>query len=151
MNESNNSSVAPNLPAEGSTPEVIVVNETLPLLAIEKSSLVNESTSSEQVVVSVKPPSTDRPADQPQLQQTNDQTPNDSKPREQQETIKAKNNAISRSSSNDNNSVSSGVMCRICHCEETSEEYLIAPCFCSGTLRYVHQSCLQQWLKSTGK
>lgn len=40
------------------------------------------------------------------------------------------------------------IMCRICHCEETSEEYLIAPCYCSGTLRYVHQSCLQQWLKS---
>lgn len=43
------------------------------------------------------------------------------------------------------------IMCRICHCEETSEEYLIAPCYCSGTLRYVHQSCLQQWLKSKYK
>ena len=42
------------------------------------------------------------------------------------------------------------IMCRICHCEETSEEFLISPCYCSGTLRYVHQSCLQQWLKSTG-
>lgn len=42
------------------------------------------------------------------------------------------------------------IMCRICHCEETSEEYLIAPCYCSGTLRYVHQSCLQQWLKKQG-
>jgi E3 ubiquitin-protein ligase MARCH1/8 len=42
------------------------------------------------------------------------------------------------------------LMCRICHCEETSEEYLITPCYCSGTLRYVHQSCLQQWLKSNG-
>ena len=43
------------------------------------------------------------------------------------------------------------LMCRICHCEETSEEYLITPCYCSGTLRFVHQSCLQQWLKSNGK
>jgi len=41
-------------------------------------------------------------------------------------------------------------MCRICHCEETSEEHLLAPCYCTGTLRYVHQSCLQQWLKSNG-
>lgn len=40
------------------------------------------------------------------------------------------------------------LMCRICHCEETNEEHLLSPCFCSGTLRYVHQSCLQQWLKS---
>ena len=42
------------------------------------------------------------------------------------------------------------LMCRICHCEETSEEYLISPCYCTGTLRYVHQSCLQQWLKRNG-
>ena len=45
---------------------------------------------------------------------------------------------------------SQNLMCRICHCEETSEEYLISPCYCSGTLRFVHQSCLQQWLKSNG-
>lgn len=45
---------------------------------------------------------------------------------------------------------SSLLMCRICHCEETSEEYLISPCYCTGTLRHVHQSCLQQWLKSNG-
>jgi E3 ubiquitin-protein ligase MARCH1/8 len=57
---------------------------------------------------------------------------------------------------NDNDSCSehllksSTVMCRICHCEETSEEYLIAPCFCNGSLKYVHQSCLQQWLKING-
>lgn len=47
--------------------------------------------------------------------------------------------------------VSQNLMCRICHSEETSEEYLISPCYCSGTLRFVHQSCLQQWLKSNGK
>ena len=41
-------------------------------------------------------------------------------------------------------------MCRICHCEESSEDYLISPCYCTGTLRYVHQACLQQWLKSNG-
>lgn len=41
-------------------------------------------------------------------------------------------------------------MCRICHCEESSEDYLISPCHCIGTLRHVHQACLQQWLKSNG-
>ncbi len=25
---------------------------------------------------------------------------------------------------------------------------LIAPCFCSGSLKYVHQECLQRWIKS---
>ena len=70
-----------------------------------------------------------------------------------------KNNNINIDlNNNDNNSnddsvnsnLSNLLMCRICHCEETSEEYLITPCYCSGTLRYVHQSCLQQWLKSNG-
>ena len=43
------------------------------------------------------------------------------------------------------------LMCRICHCEEVSPEFLITPCYCSGTLKFVHQACLQQWLKSNGK
>lgn len=42
------------------------------------------------------------------------------------------------------------LMCRICHCEENSPEFLITPCYCTGTLKYVHQACLQQWLKSNG-
>ncbi|KAK7083677.1 Zinc ion binding [Halocaridina rubra] len=38
---------------------------------------------------------------------------------------------------------------RICHCEGDAESPLIAPCYCAGSLRYVHQSCLQQWIKSS--
>ena len=42
--------------------------------------------------------------------------------------------------------------CRICHCEADSDlGRLIAPCKCRGTLRNVHQACLQQWIKSSGK
>lgn len=40
-------------------------------------------------------------------------------------------------------------ICRICHCEGDLEAPLIAPCFCAGSLRYVHQACLQQWIKSS--
>jgi len=41
-------------------------------------------------------------------------------------------------------------MCRICHCEgEEPDAPLIAPCYCTGSLRWVHQSCLQQWIKSS--
>jgi len=41
-------------------------------------------------------------------------------------------------------------ICRICHCEgEEPEAPLIAPCYCTGSLRWVHQSCLQQWIKSS--
>ncbi|KFM79618.1 E3 ubiquitin-protein ligase MARCH8, partial [Stegodyphus mimosarum] len=40
-------------------------------------------------------------------------------------------------------------ICRICHCEGDAELPLISPCYCAGSLRYVHQSCLQQWIKSS--
>lgn len=45
--------------------------------------------------------------------------------------------------------MSSTEICRICHCESTTEMPLISPCYCSGTLKYVHQKCLQQWIKSS--
>lgn len=50
-----------------------------------------------------------------------------------------------RSSSNGLN----GDMCRICHCEADAENPLISPCYCAGSLRFVHQACLQQWIKSS--
>ncbi|OQR69090.1 E3 ubiquitin-protein ligase MARCH8-like [Tropilaelaps mercedesae] len=40
-------------------------------------------------------------------------------------------------------------MCRICHCEADPQLPLISPCFCSGSLKFVHQACLQQWIKSS--
>ena len=40
-------------------------------------------------------------------------------------------------------------VCRICHCNETeSQSELMSPCACAGSLKYVHQTCLQQWVKS---
>ncbi|KAG9479965.1 hypothetical protein GDO78_011796 [Eleutherodactylus coqui] len=40
-------------------------------------------------------------------------------------------------------------VCRICHCEGDDENPLITPCHCTGTLRFVHQACLHQWIKSS--
>uniref|UniRef100_A0ACB8ECF3 E3 ubiquitin-protein ligase march8 n=1 Tax=Sphaerodactylus townsendi TaxID=933632 RepID=A0ACB8ECF3_9SAUR len=40
-------------------------------------------------------------------------------------------------------------ICRICHCEGDEESPLITPCHCTGSLHFVHQSCLQQWIKSS--
>ncbi|XP_011825940.1 PREDICTED: E3 ubiquitin-protein ligase MARCH8 isoform X2 [Mandrillus leucophaeus] len=40
-------------------------------------------------------------------------------------------------------------ICRICHCEEDDESPLITPCHCTGSLHFVHQACLQQWIKSS--
>lgn len=41
-----------------------------------------------------------------------------------------------------------GDVCRICHCESEPGAPLISPCVCAGSLKYVHQQCLQQWIKS---
>ncbi|XP_029465073.1 E3 ubiquitin-protein ligase MARCH8 isoform X3 [Rhinatrema bivittatum] len=43
----------------------------------------------------------------------------------------------------------SGDACRICHCEGDDENPLITPCHCTGSLHFVHQACLQQWIKSS--
>uniref|UniRef100_A0A671YXN2 RING-type E3 ubiquitin transferase n=1 Tax=Sparus aurata TaxID=8175 RepID=A0A671YXN2_SPAAU len=44
---------------------------------------------------------------------------------------------------------SSQDICRICHCEGDDECPLIMPCRCTGSLSFVHQSCLNQWIKSS--
>uniref|UniRef100_A0A5S6R3G4 RING-CH-type domain-containing protein n=1 Tax=Trichuris muris TaxID=70415 RepID=A0A5S6R3G4_TRIMR len=57
--------------------------------------------------------------------------------------------ASSASSPKSAASMTSTDICRICHCEATNEAPLIAPCYCSGSLKFVHQRCLQQWIKSS--
>ncbi|KAH7377642.1 RING finger membrane protein [Pyrenochaeta sp. MPI-SDFR-AT-0127] len=41
--------------------------------------------------------------------------------------------------------------CRICRGEGTDEEPLFYPCKCSGSIKYVHQECLMEWLSHTQK
>lgn len=52
-------------------------------------------------------------------------------------------------SSSSQASQNSGDICRICHCESDPQNPLLTPCYCSGSLKYVHQSCLQQWLTAS--
>lgn len=40
-------------------------------------------------------------------------------------------------------------ICKICHCETDKEDELITPCYCSGSLLYVHQGCVQKWIRAT--
>ncbi|XP_029013597.1 uncharacterized protein marchf1 isoform X2 [Betta splendens] len=40
-------------------------------------------------------------------------------------------------------------VCRICHCEGDDECPLLMPCRCTGSLSFVHQACLNQWIKSS--
>lgn len=44
---------------------------------------------------------------------------------------------------------SSQDICRICHCEGDEDCPLIMPCRCTGSLSFVHQACLNQWIKSS--
>lgn len=57
--------------------------------------------------------------------------------------------AIVKKSLSTTSVVSSMEICRICHCEAEPEQPLISPCLCAGSLQYVHQSCLQRWIKSS--
>ncbi|BFZ56687.1 hypothetical protein PYCC9005_003735 [Savitreella phatthalungensis] len=41
--------------------------------------------------------------------------------------------------------------CRVCRSEGTTEEPLFHPCKCSGSIRYVHEACLKEWLQHSQK
>ncbi|KXL42664.1 hypothetical protein M433DRAFT_70753 [Acidomyces richmondensis BFW] len=41
--------------------------------------------------------------------------------------------------------------CRICRSEATDDDPLFYPCKCSGSIKYVHQDCLIQWLNHSSK
>ncbi|KAL4958583.1 hypothetical protein BDW69DRAFT_153898 [Aspergillus filifer] len=41
--------------------------------------------------------------------------------------------------------------CRICRGEATEQDQLYHPCKCSGSIRFVHQACLVQWLAHSQK
>lgn len=37
------------------------------------------------------------------------------------------------------------LLCRICY-DDSSQEILVVPCNCKGTMAFVHKSCLERWL-----
>ncbi|KAM7536534.1 hypothetical protein Aperf_G00000083412 [Anoplocephala perfoliata] len=43
--------------------------------------------------------------------------------------------------------VDDGDFCRVCRCEGTPSQPLFYPCLCTGSIKYVHQDCLVQWLQ----
>ena len=38
-------------------------------------------------------------------------------------------------------------VCRVCHGPAEDEEPLFHPCKCSGSIKWVHQACLLEWLR----
>ncbi|CAI5721084.1 unnamed protein product [Hyaloperonospora brassicae] len=41
--------------------------------------------------------------------------------------------------------------CRVCRSEAEPQRRLFAPCKCSGSIRFTHSDCLEQWLAHSGK
>eukprot|EP00096_Caligus_rogercresseyi_P009390 TRINITY_DN3181_c0_g1_i1.p1 TRINITY_DN3181_c0_g1~~TRINITY_DN3181_c0_g1_i1.p1 ORF type:complete len:884 (+),score=278.07 TRINITY_DN3181_c0_g1_i1:61-2712(+) len=46
---------------------------------------------------------------------------------------------------------SSGDLCRVCRSEGGPERPLFHPCICTGSIKYIHEECLLQWLKYSKK
>ncbi|XP_054720888.1 E3 ubiquitin-protein ligase MARCHF3-like [Uloborus diversus] len=46
------------------------------------------------------------------------------------------------------NDLDSSPSCRICY-NGSSKENLLRPCWCRGTIEYVHRNCLERWLETT--
>lgn len=42
-------------------------------------------------------------------------------------------------------------ICRVCRCEASSDKPLYHPCVCTGSIKFIHQDCLVQWLKYSKK
>ncbi|KAG9287347.1 hypothetical protein G9A89_023718 [Geosiphon pyriformis] len=42
-------------------------------------------------------------------------------------------------------------VCRVCRSEGTADQPLFHPCKCAGSIRFVHQDCLTEWLKHSKK
>uniref|UniRef100_W8AV76 E3 ubiquitin-protein ligase MARCHF6 n=2 Tax=Ceratitis capitata TaxID=7213 RepID=W8AV76_CERCA len=42
-------------------------------------------------------------------------------------------------------------ICRVCRCEAQSDRPLFYPCICTGSIKYIHQDCLMQWMRYSHK
>jgi E3 ubiquitin-protein ligase DOA10 len=40
-------------------------------------------------------------------------------------------------------------ICRVCQDEEENNEKLISPCACDGSQKFIHESCLRTWIKTS--
>ncbi|KAL9908267.1 E3 ubiquitin-protein ligase MARCHF6 [Glossina fuscipes fuscipes] len=47
--------------------------------------------------------------------------------------------------------ISQGDICRVCRCEAQSDRPLFYPCVCTGSIKYIHQDCLMQWMRYSHK
>lgn len=41
--------------------------------------------------------------------------------------------------------------CRLCRCGNGDDDHMVSPCECSGTMKYAHDQCLQEFFKVSGQ
>ena len=41
-------------------------------------------------------------------------------------------------------------VCKFCHLNEERQASILSPCLCKGSLEFVHDQCLTQWIKTSG-
>lgn len=51
----------------------------------------------------------------------------------------------------DDDNESEDVFCRVCRCKGTLENPLRHPCKCKGSVKWIHEECLGEWLKHSRK
>ncbi|XP_018913896.1 E3 ubiquitin-protein ligase MARCHF6 isoform X2 [Bemisia tabaci] len=44
-----------------------------------------------------------------------------------------------------------GHICRVCRCEGAADRPLFHPCICTGSIKWIHQECLLQWMRYSRK
>lgn len=64
------------------------------------------------------------------------------------DSMEDKKDESQRSTGEDNETTD---ICRVCRAPGTSAEPLFHPCKCSGSMRFVHQACLEDWLRVSGR
>ena len=63
--------------------------------------------------------------------------------------IKESNNNLENSLFTSSQSISNKIYCKICYgTSNTLEDPLFNPCKCSGSMKYIHFSCLKHWINS---
>lgn len=66
-------------------------------------------------------------------------------------TQSSKSQSTSTNSNSNSNQENEMNICRICRSEAAPDRPLFYPCVCTGSIKYIHQECLVQWLKYSKK
>ncbi|GAB7357305.1 hypothetical protein MBLNU459_g8268t3 [Dothideomycetes sp. NU459] len=61
------------------------------------------------------------------------------------------NDPVFETNKGDDSVPADGDTCRICRSEGSPDEPLFYPCKCSGSIKFVHQDCLMEWLSHSNK